>query len=224
MSVEGRDGFDQRLEQQLRRHASAHIGPSPMPAQARYHASYLLSGLRMSVFAKAAALVSTKAAVGLIVAAAAVSAVGSGEAVITGSVNPADWGSQLVQQAQTCTAALMPVKHGIGECASTFAPRQSKGVSDEHRASAAREHGLVHTPVPPNGHPTGKQTSHPTGKPTGGPAGPSVTHSTGEPSSHPTGKPNGGHAGSPAVHPTGKPSSSPGGVPAGPPASHPRKP
>lgn len=123
----------------------------------------------MSVLAHAVALVSTKGAVGLAVAFLAVGAAGAaGEAAITGSANPSNWGQAVVQQVDTCKDALKPGTHGIGQCVSTFAQQHGKQVSADHRASptrgndhasAAREHGSDHTPGPPAN--PGKPTSIP---------------------------------------------------------------
>ena len=119
----------------------------------------------MSVLAQALAVVSGKGAVGLAVAALAVGAAGvAGEAAITGSANPGDWGQQVVQQVQTCKDALTPGSHGIGHCVSTFANQHGKDVSSEHKASGARQTPPAHTPGPPTSHPG--PSSHPGGKPT----------------------------------------------------------
>jgi hypothetical protein len=118
----------------------------------------------MSVLANAVAVVSGKGAIGLAVAALAIGGV-SAEAAITGSVNPQNWGQQVVKQVQTCKDALAPGSHGIGACVSTFANQHGKQVSADHRASGARGNA-------PTDHPTGPPTSHP-----------------GKPSSHPGGRP-----------------------------------
>lgn len=171
--MEGSD-FERWLEQQLQNQASRQSGPHPMPAQAQYHAAYLQGGPHMSVLAHAAALVSTKGAIGLAVAFLAVGAAGvASEAAITGSASPSNWGQQVVQQVDTCKDALAPGSHGIGQCVSTFAKQHGKKVSADHRASPAREH----TSGAPSDHTTGQPTSHSTGPPT--------NHSGGKPSSAP---------------------------------------
>jgi len=68
----------------------------------------------------------------------ALAAVGATEAAITGSVNPNDWGQQVVQQVQSCKAALSDGEHGIGQCVSAFAKQHGKIVSSQHHASGAR--------------------------------------------------------------------------------------
>ncbi|HZK72917.1 MAG TPA: hypothetical protein VFD88_02820, partial [Clostridia bacterium] len=110
------NGFDQWLGQELQRHASAQAGPSPMPAQAQYHAAYVHGAVHVPLLAKLGALLTTKAAVGLTVGVLAAGAAGAGEAVITSSANPGDWGNQVVQQVQKCKGALTTVSHGIGDC------------------------------------------------------------------------------------------------------------
>src|SRR5260370_25886056 len=87
MSVESGDGFDRWLEQQLQTQAVKQSGPSPMPAQAQYHASYLQGGPHMSVLAHAGSAVSAKGAIGLTVAALALGTPGA-EAAITRSAHP----------------------------------------------------------------------------------------------------------------------------------------
>jgi hypothetical protein len=166
MNPQGGDSFDQWLGQQLQQHAAAHNAPSPMPAQAQYHAAYMKAGVHVPVLAKVAAVLTTKAAIavtfGVLAAAAA------GEAVVTGSINPADWGQQVVQQVQKCKDALAPDSHGVGDCVSSFSSQHGKNVSDDHRANPTPGHGDKHTPGPPDKtHPTppaspGKNDAHPT--------------------------------------------------------------
>ena len=160
--MESGDGFDRWLEQQLQKQTANQSGPSPIPAQAQYHAAYLLGGPHMSFLAHAASVVSAKGAVGLAVAALAVAAAGVGaEAAITGSANPSNWGQQVVQQVDKCKDALAPGSHGIGECVSTFAKQHGKQESSKHssgHASDARTN-----------HPTGPPTSHPGGRPSATP-------------------------------------------------------
>ncbi len=165
MSVDSGGGFDRWLEQQLQTQAVKQSGPSPMPAQAHYHAAYLQGGPHMSALAHAVSVVSAKGAIGLTVAALALGTAGA-EAAITGSANPSNWGQQVVQQVQKCKDSLAPGSHGIGECVSTFASQHGKQVSSDHRASGARGD---HTPGAPTNHPTGPPTSHPGGKPSGTP-------------------------------------------------------
>src|SRR5260370_24091042 len=139
MSVESGDGFDRWLEQQLQNEAAKSGGPSPVPAQAQSHAAYLQGGSHMSVLAKAVALVSTKAAIGIAVAVVAVGAAAvATEAAVTGSANPLNWGQQVVQQVDKCKDTLLPGSHGIGECVSTFAKQHGPTVGSQHTASETR--------------------------------------------------------------------------------------
>jgi hypothetical protein len=161
MNALGGDSFDTWLGEQLQHHASAGEGPSPMPVQARYHAAHVKAG-HMSFLAKAAALLTTKGAIGVAASVLVVSAAGS-EAAITGSFNPTDWGQQVVQQVNKCKDALAPGSHGIGQCVSSFASQHGKQVSSDHRATPTPGQGQAgRTPVPPvvKVHPT--PPSHPT--------------------------------------------------------------
>lgn len=149
MNALGGDSFDTWLDEQLQHHASATEGPSPMPAQAQYHSGHVKAAGHMSFLAKAAALLTTKAAIGVAASVLVVSAAGS-EAAITGSFNPSDWGQQVVNQVNKCKDALAPGSHGIGQCVSSFASQHGKQVSSEHRATPTPGHGQAdHTPGPP---------------------------------------------------------------------------
>ena len=152
MNAPGDDSFDQWLGQELQQHAAAHNAPSPTPAQAQYHAAYIQAGVHVPLLAKVAAVLATKAAIavtfGVLAAAAA------GEAVVTGSINPVDWGQQVVQQVQKCKDALVPESHGIGECVSSFSSQHGKNVSGDHRAHP--------TPGQGNGNGGGNDKAHPT--------------------------------------------------------------
>ena len=159
MSAPGNPGFDRWLDSQLQQHASAHIGPRPLPAQAPYHAAYVKAETHMPLIAKIAAVLTTKAAIGVAAATLAVGAAGVSESAITGSTNPSDWGKQVVKQVTTCKDALAPGSHGIGQCVSSFASQHGQNSSAEHRATPTPAHG-DHTQGPPPG--KGKPTAHPT--------------------------------------------------------------
>ena len=142
----------------------------------------------MSVLAKVVALVSTKGAIGIAVAALAVgAATAATEASVTGSTDPQNWGQQVVAQVNACKAALTPDSHGIGQCVSTFAKQHGPKVSADHRASGARGSSArtnhpTSTDHPGNGNNQGQpnnpsqSTNHP-GQPTGHPVGPPTSHS-----------------------------------------------
>ena len=161
MSTQGTTGFDHWLQSQLQQHASAHSGPSPLPAQAQYHAAYL-QGAHLPLVAKVVAVLTTKAAIGVIAGALAVGAAGVSESVITGSTNPSDWGKQVVKQVNTCKDALAPGSHGIGQCVSAFASSKHGGAGAENRATPTPANG-DHTAGPPTG--KGKPAAHPTPTP-----------------------------------------------------------
>ena len=158
MSAPGGPGFDRWLDSQLQQHASAHIGPSPLPAQAQYHAAYVKAGAHVPLIAKILAAITTKAAIGVAAGALAVGAAGVSESVITSSTNPSDWGNQVVKQVNTCKDALAPGSHGIGQCVSSFASQHGQESNAEHRATPTPGHG-EHTPGPPPE--KGKPTAHP---------------------------------------------------------------
>jgi len=158
MSTPGAEVFDQWLGQQLQVHASTHSGPSPLPAQAQYHAAYLQGGVQLPLLAKIGAALTTKAAIGVTAGVLAVGAASAGEAVITGSVNPSDWGKQVVKQVNDCKAALLPGSHGIGQCVSEFASQHGNKGSATHPANPGRGHGQQAATPPAKG----KPASHPT--------------------------------------------------------------
>jgi hypothetical protein len=147
MNAASVDGFDEWLKLELHAYAGRHNGFRLTPAPSQYHASYLQAGTRVSLVAKVAALVSAKAAIGLAMGVLAVSAAGmAGEASITGSISPANWGQQVEQQVQKCKAALAPGTHGIGQCVSAFAQQHGELVSSDNRASKARENAPSPSP------------------------------------------------------------------------------
>jgi hypothetical protein len=155
MNAPGGDNFDRWLGQQLQQSASVHHGPRPMPAQANYRATRIPGALVLALPAKVAALVTTKAAVGLTAGMLAMGVAGAGEAVVTSSSNPSDWGMQVVQQVQKCKSALAPGAHGIGQCVSAFASQHGQQVGSDHRATPTPGPSGEHTPGPPpgKGHP-----------------------------------------------------------------------
>jgi hypothetical protein len=168
MTALGMDSFDQWLGEQLNQHASGHGGPSPMPSQAAYHAAHVRGTVHMPLLAKLAAALSTKAAIGVAAGALVVGAAGS-EAVITGSINPGDWGKQVVQQVNSCKEALAPGSHGIGDCVSSFAAQQGKKSSSDHKVTPTNYgngngKGPDHTPGTPSNkvHPSPPNRPHPT--------------------------------------------------------------
>ena len=77
-----------------------------------------------------------------VAAAAATFAAAATEVAITGSVNPANWGQQVVTQVNACKASAARLGvHGIGQCVSQFAKQHGDAVSDSPPATAAPGHG-----------------------------------------------------------------------------------
>jgi hypothetical protein len=132
----------------------------------------------MSVLAKLAAVVSTRAAVGLAAAVLALAAAGAATEVALGAtVNPENWGQQVVQQVQKCKLALASGERGIGDCVSDFASQHGQQVSAEHRASDARTNKIDVANGTPAGQNSGRQNNHGRGS--------SKTDHPGRPSNHP---------------------------------------
>ncbi len=119
------------------------------------------------LFGGVGAALGAKLLTGFAVAALAVAGAGvTAEVATSGSLNPTDWGKQVVQQVNTCKDTLRASGvRGIGECVSAFAKQHGKIVSGEHRNSDARtnSHGN-------NGKNNGNNGNH--GKPSGTPGRP----------------------------------------------------
>lgn len=178
MSSQG-DGFDEWLEQALRREESALTGPHPLPAQARYQAVAASAGHPARLY-RIGALASTKALVAVAVTVVTAAAAGGAtEAVITGSINPSAWVQQGIAQVEKCSAALGG--GGMGECANSFSLQRGNPRSGTQSAGPSNGHGggpPTDKAVPPTnkgGPPTSKAggppTSHPRGGPTSTPPG-----------------------------------------------------
>ncbi len=82
----------------------------------------------------AGAAIGVKILTGIAVAAAATTfAVAATEVAITGSVNPTNWGSQVVTQVNACKASAARLGvHGIGQCVASFARTHGDTTSDGH--------------------------------------------------------------------------------------------
>ena len=116
----------------------------------------------------AGAAIAVKAVTGFAVAALAATAAGAAtEVAITGSVDPTVWGQQVKQTVATCKDSLRASgTRGIGQCVSAFAKQHGKTVSDEHRASNAREnHGNGNGKGNGNGNGNGKDKNKDHGQP-----------------------------------------------------------
>jgi len=122
------------------------------------------------LFGGAGAALAAKLLTGFAVAALAMTAAGvTTEVATTGSLNPTDWGKQVVQQVNTCKDTLRASGvRGIGECVSAFAKQHGKIVSGEHRNSDARTNS--HGNNGKNNSNNGSNGTH--GKPSGTPGRP----------------------------------------------------
>lgn len=191
--MDSSNGFDldQLLEQELKRRVAAQPGGDPLPGGSRYHAAFLRGGSRMPFLPQFAVGFSTKAAIGLAVAAAAVGG-GTAATLATGSASPVNWGQAVVQAVTKCRAEYGPgatpsssttAKNNVGQCVSAIAKQHGQLERTEHAKGG------------PNGAPTGRPSDLPTSHPRGKPSGLPTFHSTGKPSglptSHPNGKPSG---------------------------------
>ena len=100
----------------------------------------------------AGAAIGVKILTGIAVAAAATTfAVAATEVAITGSVNPKNWGQQVVTVVNECKASAERLGvHGIGQCVSSFARTHGDTVSDSH---AKNDKTKTKTGVTGNGSP-----------------------------------------------------------------------
>ncbi len=126
--------FDRDIERELNR-VLGPVRSASVPAWRTPASGGFMKKLLGGAGAALAAKIITGLAVGVLAAAGATAAT---EATITGSLNPSDWGKQVVQQVDKCKAALQPGQHGIGQCVSAFAKQHGPAVSADHRASAGR--------------------------------------------------------------------------------------
>jgi hypothetical protein len=121
--------FEQEMERELHRIIDPiTAGPIPFrrPMQPGGSMKKLLGG--------AGAAIGVKILTGIAVAAAATTfAVAATEVAITGSVNPKNWGQQVVTVVNECKASAERLGvHGIGQCVSSFARTHGDTVSDGH--------------------------------------------------------------------------------------------
>jgi hypothetical protein len=123
--------FDRDIERELDR-VLGPVETSSIPAWRAPASGRFTKKILGGTGAALAAKIVTGFAIGAFAAASAT------EAAVTGSLNPNDWGQQVVQQVQKCKAALQPGQHGIGQCVSAFARQHGPLVSADHRASGAR--------------------------------------------------------------------------------------
>lgn len=163
--------FDRDIERELDR-VLGPVESASIPAWRTPASGGFMKKVLGGTGAALAAKIVTGFAIGVLAAA------GATEAAVTGSVNPADWGPQVVAQVAKCKAALQDGQHGIGQCVSAFARQHGPAVSADHRASNAR------TNDGNNGNGKGKDKDH------GKPSDPgSQGNSGGEPSDKSHGRP-----------------------------------
>jgi hypothetical protein len=130
--------FERELEDDLHRLIDP-IAARPIPARKALQPG----GSMKKLLGGAGAALGVKILTGFAVAAAAATfAAAATEVAITGSVNPANWGQQVVTQVNACKASAARLGvHGIGQCVSQFAKQHGDAVSDSPPATAAPGHG-----------------------------------------------------------------------------------
>src|ERR1051326_5609790 len=128
--------FDRDIESEL----SRVLGPVDRESVPVWRAP-ASGGVMKRLFGGAGAALAAKIATGFAVAALAAAGAGvASEVATTGSLNPNDWGQQVVQQVNTCKDTLRASGvRGIGQCVSAFASQNGRQVSADHRASNARD-------------------------------------------------------------------------------------
>jgi len=204
MNVFSGDGFDELLQQEFQRAAGNLEGPTPSAGQSAYHATFISGGSAVSVFSSITAAVTTKAAIAATAATLVVGGAAAGT-VATGSPNPANWGSAVVQAVQGCkttvgtgsdtTKTASPGRDNVGQCVSAFAKQHGAAERAAHsKASDARTK-----------HHEDKSADKDKGdKDKGGKGDHGKPDTNGKPDN--TGKPDEGPEGS---HPTGPPTDTP---------------
>ena len=179
--------LDSWLERELRDRLGSPAGPSPLPAQSRYHAGYLKHAGSTSRTGRVKALASKQAAGAL---AAAVLVVGGGAigaaAAATGSPDPQVWGAAVTRAVTDCKHALSTAGHGIGDCVSAVAKGKGRDVRSQH--TGGQDHPGADpvpaaTPQPegPANRPGHPPTSAPAGRPAGRPEAVPTLRATGGP-------------------------------------------
>ena len=169
-----RERFDAWLDGELRRLLNP-VAERPAPAP-HYRRARVGGRLSLRFASGAGAAFGAKAATGLVVAAFAAGATAT---ALTGTANPADWGSTVAQAVEQCRSTA--VTDGIGGCVSAVASQLGEATASaarEERPSPHPAHSNASSPEPNEGgegSPDGSQPGHrPTSRPT-----PRVTHSPG---------------------------------------------
>ena len=142
--------LDAWLDGELRRLLNP-VAERPAPAP-RYRRARVGGRLSLRFASGAGAAFGAKAATGLVVAAFAAGATAT---AITGTANPADWGTTVEQAVEQCRSTA--VSDGIGGCVSAVASQLG-----ETTASAAREERPSPHPARSNASPEPKESGEPT--------------------------------------------------------------
>jgi hypothetical protein len=121
--------FEQEMERELHRILDP-MTTAAIPFRRRMQPG----GSMHKLLGGAGAAIGIKILTGIAVAAAATTfAVAATEVAITGSVNPKNWGQQVVTQVNACKASAERLGvHGIGQCVASFARTHGDTVSDGH--------------------------------------------------------------------------------------------
>lgn len=160
------DDFDRELERGLKGRLGGLQGIRPRASQARYQAASTSGGILMKGLALAAVTASSKAVMGLALAAAVV---GGGTVVASVSTHsdPAQWGKTVTAAVASCKAALKPGEHGIGGCVSAVAKQHGMKEKAMHAAGKGKPTSL---PTHSGNAPSGAGAAAPSGVPVGPPS------------------------------------------------------
>jgi hypothetical protein len=121
--------FEREMERELHRILDP-MTAAPIP----FRRPMQPGGSMKKLLGGAGAAIGVKILTGIAVAAAATTfAVAATEVAITGSVNPTNWGSQVVTQVNACKASAARLGvHGIGQCVASFARTHGDTTSDSN--------------------------------------------------------------------------------------------
>jgi len=164
--------FDRWLHRQLCVALEPERGPRPHPADARYAAvARRTGGQAILTRSSIPAALGAKALVGGAVVALAAGTAGT---VMTGSVNPANWGQHVSEAVETCAKDV-----NVGRCVSAFAQEHGEAVRAQH--SEAVENGKSPEPSQREGQETPRSSNK-----GGNGAAASAGHSQGQAQGHET--------------------------------------
>ena len=160
------DDFDRELERGLKGQLGGLRGSRPRASQARYQAAAASGGMLMKGLAMAAVMASSKAAMGLALAAAVVGG-GTVLASVSTHSDPAQWGKTVTAAVASCKADLTTGHHGIGKCVSAVADKHGMAEKNAHAQGAGKPSSL---PGNSGNKPSGAGNAAPTGVPVGQPS------------------------------------------------------